>query len=268
MIKREIRCAAVDLSSRSVKIKKMTSAKFNSSYSDASVALVTGILTGTGAPGTGVMSWRSVNGKRIFTEGRLGAYLRYAGLDALVINGAAEKDVAVRIADGAVQILEAVPDMRRLCGAFKTNDTCIAMVSPTGVVEDDGFCISDAGISKILSKIGVAAIVAVGTGYLPIADSRKFTDLCVELYRKAAVRTSLSREDLPAVRFLSVQLPDREKTVFEYAGFRDKYAGLGIHLGNSFSNNRKIGIISDLVSAVTGTECSESDIAEYVKGGV
>lgn len=282
MRERNMRCAVVNLTHRSVTVQEIK-AKAYGTYAtfvngadawlkeDANVVILsTGVLTGTGAPGTGMMSWSSMEGENvrtIFAEGRLGPYLKYAGIDALVLTGRSETPVVVRVDAGNVVILDAILDRHELKDVYLTDDTVLAVPEVEGVLEEDGYYIADNRISKNLKERGVAAIVVIGIGSLTVSDSALLKDTIIQMYQDLSLPLSVvqKRTDVPAVRFLAVAEGTGDKIAYNELLLEKEmlvYASLGINLKNRYDRVEQRNYILCLLKACLGSDSSEDELEE------
>jgi len=280
MLKRVVRYAAVDLTNRTADIKEIQAESFGTWSmhleemgfwweADAStMALTTGVLTGTGAPGTGAFVWSYLkNGKlqNVAAEGRLGAAMRYAGVDVLVLYGKSETPLCLTIDDGELALTEQAADYASLLANRKNEDAVIATVSRKAVTEDKYFAISDGAVAKRLLDKGVAAIVAEATGALQVADAGRLAALCTELYQAGiASGAAVGSSRKHPVRFLSLDsAADLEGPVsYENPVEAENavYAALGIIWSKALERCDQKRYTAELTSACLGTPCCEADL--------
>jgi aldehyde:ferredoxin oxidoreductase len=167
----------------------------------------TGTLTGTSAPSscrTSVTCKGPATGLylKVSGGGHLGAELRYAGLDYLVIHGVAEKPVYLWINDGTVEILDA----HQLWGlGTREADLLIkeelgdegiqtALIGPAGENKVVFSCIifslfnsaSRGGVGAVMGSKNLKAIAVRGTGGLSIAEGKQFFDLAARTRQELA----------------------------------------------------------------------------------
>lgn len=274
---RKMNCVVADLTERTAAVETVEAGvfvspaglaeRFSARLPEPIVCLCTGVLTGTGAPGSGVMSWGGRAVPAVYAEGRLGAYLRYAGIDALVLAGKSETPLALQIEDGAASLEEAARlDRPGLEEQFllSAEDTVIAVPEAEGVVENGGFSIGDSRVAGQLREMGLAAIAVTGTGAVAIADSRKFLETVLELYRKAPkpVTPAWQRTDLPAVPYLSVA---PEGKAFHPLEARVDLA-LGVNLDGITAPPERRAYLLRLLGACTGEPWEEAALEEWTAG--
>lgn len=168
------------------------------------LVLMTGPLVGTSMPSAGRCSicalspltgiWGESN-----TGGFIGAELRFAGYDGLVITGQAEKPVWLTVVDDEIQIRDA----SRLWGldAYATQDRAreildesrarVACIGPAGenqvkmaaVMNDHGRAAGRTGMGAVMGAKNLKAIALRGTGSVPLADPDGFSDVVREILR-------------------------------------------------------------------------------------
>jgi len=159
---------------------------------------VTGPLTGTLVPGSGtytVISKNTLTGlvASAQSNGFFGARLKYAGYDALIIQGRSPKPVFLRVYDGKAEI----EDASELTGkdTFETesllrnkygeggveNRISVAAIGPAGenlvrfacIVSDRGHVASTGGLGAIMGSKNLKAIVVHGNHGVPIDPENK-----------------------------------------------------------------------------------------------
>jgi aldehyde:ferredoxin oxidoreductase len=157
------------------------------------IIFATGPLAGTGAPCNGRTAittlWPTCSPRPLVATGHMGgqfaAKLKYAGYDALVIEGRAERPVWLSIVDGKVEIRDA----RRLWGQGirQTTTTITQIMGPEAVVAAIGqagenlvpmsvvissVSHSAGGIGSVMGSKNLKAIGVIGTGSVRIAGDR------------------------------------------------------------------------------------------------
>ena len=157
------------------------------------IIFATGPLAGTGAPCNGRTAittlWPTCSPRPLVATGHMGgqfaAKLKYAGYDALVIEGRAERPVWLSIVDGKVELRDA----RRLWGeGIRQTTTAITQImGPEAVVAAIGqagenlvpmsvvissVSHSAGGIGSVMGSKNLKAIGVVGTGSVRIAGDR------------------------------------------------------------------------------------------------
>lgn len=186
---------------------------------NAPIIFTTGPLTGTLVPGSGTYS---VIAKNLLTgfaaatqaNGFFGARLKYAGYDALIIQGRAEGLVYLHISDGRPEIRDASD----LAGkdTFETdailrkkhgedgfeNNLSVAAIGPAGenlvrfacIVSDRGHVAATGGVGAILGSKNLKAIVVHGAQGIPIDPSQnKAFFRNVLQWREEARNTSMGK---------------------------------------------------------------------------
>lgn len=157
------------------------------------VIITTGPLTGTLAPTTGrtVMAGLAprVYPRPWYTHSTLGGWfgpeLKYAGYDAIIVRGAADRPVRLEITDGAARIVDAADlwglDARETQLALKHrlgNETQILAIGPAGerrvrfatVQHAEENAAGHSGFGAVWGSKHLKAITARGTGGIKVAD--------------------------------------------------------------------------------------------------
>lgn len=157
------------------------------------LALSTGLLTGTGAPGSGGMTWCLRRGgvfQCVPAEGRLGAALRYGGIDHLVFQGASGGPymLNITVCNGEITLRRT---SNRPFMAFKDawrarpeEDSVIAVVGRNCVAEDNFFAVGSQTVAAALRERGVGSLTVSSSGGLSMADDREFLRKSVELWAR------------------------------------------------------------------------------------
>ena len=159
---------------------------------DNPLIFTTGPLTGTAAPMSGhfAVTCRSPLTSTIFSSnagGYFGAELKFAGIDALVLKGKAEKPVYLNIYDEDVQLLDA----EHLWGK-STSETkallenkgkvaCIGkagerLVNMANIINDSIYSTGRGGHGAVAGSKNLKAIVVKGTNRVPVADPEAFEE--------------------------------------------------------------------------------------------
>jgi aldehyde:ferredoxin oxidoreductase len=183
------------------------------------IVIAVGPLTGTLVPGSGIYS---ITGRNTLTgllttahsNGFFGARLRYAGYDALIIQGKSDKLVYLNINDGQATI----EDASRLAGkgTFATDlwlrkkygeagidhHISVASIGPAGenlvrfacLVNDRGHIAATGGVGALMGSKGLKAIVVQGDKAIPIdpADSEAFLEN-IKQWRDEAHNTGMGK---------------------------------------------------------------------------
>lgn len=159
-----------------------------------------GLLSGSGAPGTGFFSLtaRSPLTGTIFsrsTGGLWGIMLKKCGLDALIVEGESDHPVYLAVIDGDCRFFDAGEvwgmDIPSACGILKDlhgRDTAIAAIGPAGenkvlmssVATDDGGSFSRGGLGAVMGGKKLKAVVLSGHGSFSPADSAKLEYISYE----------------------------------------------------------------------------------------
>ena len=173
------------------------------------LAFCTGPLTGTRVPtgGRSSLSTLSPLTRTIFdgnSGGSFGVRLKWAGWDALVVEGVAERPVWLEVtADGAVlhdaeelrgsEVPEAVGAVRRPGAAAM----CIGpagenRVLISGIMDDKGCAYGRGGVGAVMGSKNLKAVLAAGDHHPGIAEKEKleFVDYEVRKWLNASPRTS------------------------------------------------------------------------------
>lgn len=279
MTRRAMRYAIVDLENQTSEIMEITVEHFGTwgaylnelvfwwEADPSAVVLHTGVLTGSGAPGTGAMTWSYLKNGRIrnvFGEGRLGAYLRYAGVDSMIFMGRSPKPCCISVEAGALSVAHSEMGYDALLANRRTEETVFSFVTGEAVVEDQYFAVADRAVASRMSDKGVRSLIVEASGRLPVADPQRMLALCAELYqdsirngipdtggrKKPAHFLSLSHVsgfDCPPV--YEDPVATREAAV---------YAALGI-IWNSAQKDWK-AYTAALISACLGISCAGRDL--------
>lgn len=276
MEKRRIRCGIVDLSDRTAAVQELEAEVLTRAETlqkavlpllgdhPSAVLLYTGVLTGCGAPGTGAMIWYTMEGDRItpcFSEGRLGATLRCAGLDALVITGAGSEPAVIAVRDQAVTVEPLGAGRADLEAAYGDEHGTIATVREDGLWED-GYCrIADQRTAGALLDRNVAAVSAVGYGYVALADGEALGRCSAELWQACRRSADQGRRAVSRVRYLSAGdvLAEAETAVYgELLGDSERSQAFlaGIFWPEALPEEELGTKIPALISAVTGRSTS------------
>lgn len=188
---REICCAVIDLKSGASDLLELGPQALESAGAAAHfcllkpiwteredpVALSPGMLSGTGVPGSGGMTWCCPGAEGLTltaAEGRLGAMLRYAGVEHLLFCGSCEggQTVDVLVHDGRISVTkhartQGMPAGRIYAEARKRQpdeNSVIAVFTASGVLEDDCFSVGDRALSARLRKKGLRSLTVAASG--------------------------------------------------------------------------------------------------------
>ncbi len=183
------------------------------------IIFATGPLTGTLVPGSGtyaVVSKNTLTGLvgACHSNGFFGARLKYAGFDAVIIQGRSNKPVYLHLNDGKVSIEDASGLVGK--GAFATDmllhkkhgedgfedRISVACIGPAGenmvrfacIVSDRGHVASSGGLGAIMGSKNLKAIVAHGNKGVTIDHRQKesFWET-VKLWRQEAQNSAMGQ---------------------------------------------------------------------------
>ena len=247
------------------------------------VALSTGILTGTGVPGSGGIAWCNYqNNSSMFypAEGRLGAALRYAGIDHLAITGKcpAGQKADITIRDGKISITyvrasrteSAAKAYTQVWKRRPTEDSVIAIPAPSGILEDNWFFISDKMTSSLLRNMGLRSLTVSYSGGLKMAAPEAFCALTAQLWQIRRALPIASDAEHP-VRYLSVMpgcgaadtsaWPARARLK---SGVLEKQmlTALGLYWGQHAETLGGLDMAAKLLSACSGDTVTVDDLRQ------
>jgi aldehyde:ferredoxin oxidoreductase len=161
---------------------------------------VPGPLTGTFAPSAGrytVVTKGALTGAIASANsgGTWGPALKFAGYDAVIIEGAAPKPVYLWIKNAKVEILDAshlwgkdVPETSDAIRAETDDDAKIACIGPAGenrvlfacIMNDLHRAAGRSGVGAVMGSKNLKAIAVVGTGAVTCADPKAFESAVVK----------------------------------------------------------------------------------------
>lgn len=282
MVQREVRYALVDLGNQTWDVKGICADNFGTwgtylqelrfwwEIDPTLVVLTTGVLTGTGAPGTGAMTWCYLGKTGTVctaeAEGRLGAYLRYAGVDAVLFLNRSEKPCCVTVDNGALELTHPQMDELSLLANRKNEDAVIATVAQNAVLEDKYFAIAGKDVASRLQSKGVEGLFVEDTGILPVADPAAVVALSTELWQTVS-RSGCTRQpdrQHPAYFLSPDHTADFEsRPVYENqakSGEDAMYAALGILWSQALAQFDRRKYTAKLITACTGAPCTEEDL--------
>lgn len=282
MVQRELRYALVDLDNQTWDVKGVCADNFGTwgtylhelrfwwEIDPTLVVLTTGVLTGTGAPGTGAMTWCYLgkNGTVCTpaAEGRLGAYLRYAGVDAILFLNRSDQRCCVTVDNGALELTSPQMDELSLLANRKNEDAVIATVAQNAVLEDKYFAIAGKDVASRLRSKGVEGLFVEDTGILPVADPETVASLCTEFWQTVS-RSGCPRQSgrqHPAYFLSPDHTADFEsRPVYENqakSGEDAMYAALGILWSQALAQFDRRKYTAKLITACTGAPCAEEDL--------
>jgi len=212
-----------------------------------------GPLGGTSVPGSGtfsVVTTGALTNGATSTQanGFFGAYLKFSGFDAIVIEGASPKWVYLYIHDGTAELVDA----EQLLGkdTWETEDAIKQeiglpergasvfgiglagenMVKFAAIVGDRGHVAAHNGTGAVMGSKKLKAIVATrGKSPVTVIDKRAISDISKELIKQAKLREGsayewgtsplyrgmMKRNTLPIKNLTTASFPDYEKFVGE-----------------------------------------------------
>jgi aldehyde:ferredoxin oxidoreductase len=158
------------------------------------LVFATGPLTGTFAPSAGrynVVTKGPLNGSLAASNsgGAFGPELKYAGYDAVVIEGKAKKPVYLWIKDAEIEIRDAadvwgltVPDTTDAIRAATDDEAKVACIGPAGehlamvanVMNDMHRAAGRTGVGAVMGSKNLKAVAVVGSGAVEVADPDAF----------------------------------------------------------------------------------------------
>lgn len=171
----------------------------------------TGLMTGSGAPGSGAWSITYVSPvtRKLVTEcieGKLGPKLKQNGLEHLCICGKSDSPVYLLIDDHGIRIKQAehlwdlnshetLEAIQAECDDFELE---IASIGPAKSCSSFSCLIMNyyeeigvKGLGKVLSNSNLKAIAVNSTGKIKIAYPRQFLELCLKVLKVKPVRQPL-----------------------------------------------------------------------------
>lgn len=172
--------------------------------SDNKLYLLTGPVTGTGWPTSGRSCFVT---KAPLTEiwgeshvgGFLGPELKYAGFDAVVIEGTSEKPVYIYIHDGSADIHDASHLWGRDTHETSTTllkethrDAQLAVIGPAGeklvrfaaIIVNYARAAGRTGMGAVIGSKKLKAIAVKGTGPIEVADMKNFRELMYTAHQR------------------------------------------------------------------------------------
>ncbi len=158
------------------------------------LVFATGPLTGTFAPSAGrynVVTKGALNDSLAASNsgGNFGPEVKYAGYDAVIIEGKAAKPVYLWIKDDQVEIRDAaalwghtVPDTTDLVRAETDDDAKVACIGPAGehlalvanIMNDMHRAAGRTGVGAVMGSKNLKAVAVLGTGAVQVADPEGF----------------------------------------------------------------------------------------------
>ena len=167
---------------------------------DNKLIFATGPLTGTLAPTSGRMEVCTkapgiipATCSRSGIGGRFGPELKFAGYDAIIVQGKANKPVRVFIRDDAVEIvsaedlwgLDTYDTQKKLLAQYgkQLQTLCIGpagerQITFSAIMSGSGHAAAKAGMGAVMGSKNLKAISVIGTGGVAIAKPQEFIDTC------------------------------------------------------------------------------------------
>ncbi len=188
-------------------------------YSPANrLCLGPGVLTGTLAPSSGRMKVSAVSPHGLMGSagigGFIGAEIRHAGYDNVVLEGAAEEPVYVYIHDDEVEFRDAAglwgedtqetQELIREELGGSVEVVCIGpagenLVTFAGVVTGMGSVAGRHGLGAVMGSKNLKAVVVRGTGEIRIARMEEFVAACEEAHRWLRNHPGMRRQAIEGV---------------------------------------------------------------------
>ncbi len=231
-------------------------------WSDAANRLIwtAGVLAGTRAPGSGTYAVATKGPlTNLFVashaNGFFGARLKFAGYDAIVVQGAAKRWVYLYIHDGVAELRDAAhllgkdtweteELLKKEMGEGQASVSCIGpagenLVKYAGICSDRGHIASTNGCGAVMGSKKLKAIAVHGKAAVPISDKSKFDTLLKQWWEETnqtiwgmvipAMGTngqfspSVSMNIVPIKNYTSTDFPTHEK--FNADAMREYYDG-------------------------------------------
>jgi aldehyde:ferredoxin oxidoreductase len=203
------RDAALFLGARGLGVKIYTDevdAKIDPLSPDNKLVFAPGPFSGTFAPSAGryhVVTKGPLTGAIAGSNsgGSFGPELHYAGYDALVLEGKAEKPVYLWIKDDKVEIRDAshlwgkwVPDTTDAVRAETDEEAKVACIGPAGekqvlfaaIMNEMHRAAGRSGVGAVMGSKNLKAIAVVGTGAINVADPKGFEAAVQKARKKVA----------------------------------------------------------------------------------
>ncbi|MCL1876127.1 MAG: hypothetical protein FWF87_07735 [Synergistaceae bacterium] len=269
------RCAIIDLSALSVEMRTLSGIGWEIHLkwlkdlwrqNHGMVALSTGALSGTGAPGSGGFCWCCWSRNRFHVvpaEGRFGAACRYGGIDHLLLKGAAEHPSELIIRNGEFTFSAASAKQYGAAQQYRgiwrriDGDACVMTVGAREILEDGVFRVGDSSLARKLKKVNLRSISVMAAGGIPIHSPELFLAVCQEIYR---ARRGMRRDGAQNTfsRYLSLRNATDDGRAFpplamDGAGVRPALESmLGLCWGNDFPLDNPLSYAARLMNAYTG----------------
>jgi aldehyde:ferredoxin oxidoreductase len=250
-----------------------------------------GALTGTNAPSSGRTS---ITCKGVLTNlylkstmgGHWGAELKFAGYDHLVVLGASENLVYIRISDEDVEIKDAShllgmdvrtvdEELKRELGDDEVEVLCIGpagenLVKFASVMNSVYNAAARGGVGAVMGAKKLKAIVVKGTGEISIKNPKAFNEYSMELLEKLgkdAHATSLHRYGTSGGVEVYNQFCDLPSFNFRECRIKDAEHISGRFFVEKGYLKRRIGCFSCPISCHRYTEINSGKFASSHSGG-
>ncbi len=172
---------------------------------EAPLIWMTGPLVGTAAPACGrnvVVGLSPATGRwgESNTGGRFGAQLRYAGYDGIIVTGRSNRPVTLAIIDGKAELHDAQhlwgkdiyvtqEELKAELGQPRASVACIGpggehLLPVSGIVNDEGRIAARGGLGAVMGAKRLKAILAHGTGKIPLPDEARFRETVKAAYKE------------------------------------------------------------------------------------
>lgn len=169
------------------------------------LVLATGPLVGTPWPCSGRMEAVAKSPLTgIYGDSNCGGYfgpeMKFAGLDALIIRGVAERPVTLWVHEGAVKIedaeglwgLDTVETEKELRRRKRDEQVKVACIGPAGehlvpfatIQATPNRSFGRAGLGAVMGSKRLKAVAARGTRRVPIADRERFSQLAQSMHKR------------------------------------------------------------------------------------
>ena len=171
---------------------------------DNKLIFAPGPFTGTFAPSAGrfnVVTKSPLNGTIAVSNsgGAFGTEVKYAGYDAIIIEGQSSKPVFLWIKDDRVQIRDAgglwglgTPDTTDRVREETEEDAAVSCIGPAGEnlspmasIMNDVYCVAGrTGVGAVMGSKNLKAIAVLGSGAVKVADRKPFKSCVLKARRK------------------------------------------------------------------------------------
>ncbi|MBU2646352.1 aldehyde ferredoxin oxidoreductase family protein [bacterium] len=186
--------------------------------------------------------------------GSLGADLKKAGIDGLIVTGSADSPVYLFIDDGKIEILSAADlwgmETYRVIDTLRerhagTKKVSVAAIGPAGenlvkyasVCNDKAHHLGRTGMGAVMGSRNLKALVVRGTGKVPLADEKQF-----KVVRHNTLETS--RDSMVSMSFNQVGTAAAME--------------MGLMTGDVPIKNWSVGLDDDIGEAIGGSTIAET----------